>query len=277
MSDSNSPVWRVNGHIAEPPNVDRGLQFGDGLFETMLASNGRIPLLAGHLRRLEQGCRRLHIPFPGTRTLEDDIRQRLPASGQAVIKLIVTAGDGGRGYARASEMQPLRYTAVFPAPHRAREALSIMICDTRLARQPLLAGLKHCNRLEQVLARREAMRTGVDEGLMLDTDGYVIEGISANLFLVRNERLITPSLSHSGVSGVMREHLIGCAQAWGVEVQVTSLKLDDILGAEEVFMCNSLMGVRPVGRLQNGEHGHEWGPGELTRQLGKNIEDEVFA
>lgn len=275
MSDPLEAVWLVDGEPVEGFAPDRALQFGDGLFETMLAVDGRVALFQRHMNRLEHGCGRLGIPFPGVGRLEEDIEALAPGRGRAVIKLIVTAGPGGRGYARPAAMQPRRYAARFAAPEPSSEGLSLILCETRLAQQPLLAGLKHCNRLEQILARQEVAAAGADEGLVRDTAGQLIEAVSANLFMVHHGRLRTPDLSQSGVCGVMREQIMATAAEAGLAVEVTSIKPDDILCQDEVFLSNSVTGIRPVRRLRLDGQEHEWGGGAVTNRLRELISRQV--
>lgn len=132
-----------------------------------------------------------------------------------------------------------------------------------MSRQPLLAGLKHLNRLEQVLARAEWQDTEHAEGLMLDQAGRVIEGVFSNLFLVRDGVLITADLKRCGVAGVMRAELLFQAVSLGISTQITDIPLEQLQWADEVFVCNSVYGIWPV-RAYAALH---WPVGPLTRKL----------
>ena len=127
--------------------------------------------------------------------------------------------------------------------------VKVIFCEQRLARQPTLAGIKHLNRLEQVLARREWQDPSIQAGLLADTTGDIIEAVSHNLFLVRGESLVTPDLQYCGVAGVMREYLLSLLKYEGVSVQVTTVSRQDILAADAIFLCNSIQGVWPVCEL----------------------------
>ncbi len=244
-------TWLVNGEaVANATELDRGLQFGDGLFETMLARGGEVPWLDRHMERLAKACEVLDIPCPERARIESDLTRLDLPEGPAVVKLMVTAGPGGRGYARPGQVRPTRHLAVFPFPERP-ERLSLVWCRQRLALQPALAGLKHLNRLEQVLARREVDAMGADEGLMRDTMDRVVEAVAANLFVVRSGRLETPSLEQCGVAGLMREAVLETARNLGIDAQITDISAEDILSADEVFLTNSLMGIRPVKELKD--------------------------
>lgn len=248
------------------PLVDRGLAYGDGLFETIRVSGGRPRLLGRHLQRLYAGCRRLRLEVqPGL--LEAELQAFCLELGEGVAKLILTRGDAERGYAFAAGHPVRRLLQASALPSypgaNAEAGVELFACQTRLAEQPLLAGMKHLNRLEQVLARNEWQDSRYAEGLMLDHAGRVVEGVFSNLFFVRSGRLCTPDLQRCGVQGVMRAELLDQAQALGLPVQVGDFDRQDLLGADEIFLCNSLYGVWPVRRLGD----RDWSVGPLTRKL----------
>lgn len=250
--------------------LDRGLAYGDGLFETLSVTCGKPRLLQRHLARLQEGAQRLSIPLD-IPVLTAELAAFCGELGSGVAKLIVTRGEGLRGYAPPAESQPRRILLGSPAPAYppgyAQEGVRLYPCRTRLAEQPALAGLKHLNRLEQVLARAEWQDPAYAEGLMCDNSGRVIEGVYSNLFLVRAGQLLTADLSRCGVAGVMRAELLAQAAALGIAVQVRDIGFEELLAADEVFLCNSLYGIWPVRQLQ----GHDWPVGPLTRKLQASI------
>lgn len=257
----------VDGRPAEQLSLlDRGLAYGDGLFETIAVRQGRPRLLPRHLARLGEGLQRLRLPL-NLPVLEAELLAFCAELGEGVTKLIVTRGEGLRGYAAPATAQPRRILLGSPAPAYAvgntEQGVRLFPCATRLAEQPLLAGLKHLNRLEQVLARSEWQDPAYAEGLMCDASGRVIEGVFSNLFLVRDGVLLTAELSRCGVAGVMRAELLQQAAARGIALQVRDISLDELLAADEAFLCNSLYGIWPVRELQ----GHDWPVGPLTRKL----------
>lgn len=260
------PNW-VDGHPAESLSIrDRGLAYGDGLFETIAVRAGRPPLLEYHMARLAEGCRRLGIPLD-LQVMRTELLAFSAGLGEGVAKLIVTRGEGLRGYAPPPVALPRRILQSGPFPTypdaNAEEGVKLFPCKTRLSEQPLLAGLKHLNRLEQVLARAEWQGADFAEGLMQDHSGRVIEGVFSNLFMVRGGALITADLSRCGVAGVMRAALLDRATADGVKSEVRDVSLEEFLQADEVFLCNSLLGVWPVRSVT----GHHWPVGPLTRKL----------
>ena len=257
----------VDGQPADVLSLkDRGLAYGDGLFETIAVRNGIPVLLERHLQRLELGCQRLALKLDRIE-LSAELEAYARCLGDGVLKLIVTRGDSLRGYA-ADPNAPVRRilqgspSAVYPDAH-AEHGVRLFPCTTRLSEQPLLAGLKHLNRLEQVLARAEWRDGEHAEGLMLDTSGRVIEGVFSNLFLVRNGVLFTADLSRCGVAGVMRAELLFQAESQGIATQITDIGLEQLHQADEVFVCNSVYGVWPVHACGSAR----WSVGPLTRKL----------
>ncbi|MGK0673412.1 MAG: aminodeoxychorismate lyase [Halothiobacillaceae bacterium] len=247
------------------PLTDRGLHYGDGLFETMAVQEGRVRLLELHLARLAWGAARLAIPLADTEGLAAKLATAAEALGEGVLKLILTRGSGGRGYLTPDISIPSLILQRYPPVATAgQEGVTVRLCALRLARQPHLAGLKHLNRLEQVLARAEWRDPAIAEGLMLDSEGLLVEGVASNIFLVRKGRLLTPLLDLCGVAGVMRTHVMQRAVRLGLEVQEARLGLDDLMAADEVFLTNSLHGIRPIIRLLGWR---DWAVGPMTRTL----------
>ncbi len=244
---------RVNGRPSGQVDVlDRGLQYGDGLFETMAILGGRPRLLAAHLERLLRGCERLGIGPVGEAALREDIAA-VSGPADAVVKLIVTRGGAGRGYRPPPGCAPTRIAAGFDVEPgtfvTVRSGLRARTCRTRLGRNPALAGLKHLCRLEQVIARSEWQDDAVDEGLMLDETGHVVCGTQSNLFVAKAGRLLTPGVAQAGVEGVMRRTVLEWAGSAGIDVAVQDLDLSDLDGADELFVTNALWGARAVIEL----------------------------
>lgn len=259
-------AWLDGRPVAGLAVDDRGLAYGDGLFETVRVADGRAALIERHLARLEEGCRRLAIPLDKP-LVTSEIEAFCARLGEGVCKLILTRGSGERGYRFPAPCHPRRLLLGnalprYPVAH-ARQGVSLHTCSTRLAEQPLLAGLKHLNRLEQVLARAEWDDPALAEGLMCDSQGRVIEGVFSNLFLVRDGRLLTADLQRCGVAGVMRAEILDRAGSAGLDCRVGDLFMSDVFQADEVFLCNSLYGIWPVVSLQ----GHRWPVGPVTRKL----------
>ena len=260
------PSWIDGRPATDLPLGDRGLAYGDGLFETIAVRGGRAVLLPRHLARLGEGLRRLAIELD-LATLETELQAFFAELGDGVAKLMITRGDGLRGYAPPQPSAPRRILLGNPLPDypiaNAEQGVCLYPCATRLAEQPLLAGLKHLNRLEQVLARGEWQDAACAEGLMRDQSGRVVEAVFSNLFLVSDGVLHTADLSRCGVAGVMRAEVLEQAERQGIPCVVRDIAFAELLAADEVFLCNSLYGIWPVRGLA----GHRWPVGALTRKL----------
>lgn len=230
------------------PATDRGLAYGDGLFETMRAHAGGVPWWDAHWARLARGALRLRMALPDRDQVLREAAALL-AGEDAVLKLVVTRGQGGRGYAPPADATPTWVLSRHPLPDAPTGGLVLRWCETRLAPQPLLAGIKHCNRLEQVLARAEWREAGAidrcaDEGLMRSVEGDVVCATAANLFVLRNGRWRTPAVDRCGVAGICRQWLLE-----EIEAEVSVLAVVDIEAADAVFLCNAVRGILGVGRL----------------------------
>jgi 4-amino-4-deoxychorismate lyase len=244
--------------------TERGLSFGDGLFETMLLRDGVAVSVDRHLLRLEIGCLRLGIKPPNIPLLRGEIDLLTRDHRNGIIKLIVTRGAGGRGYRPAADMTPTRLMMLFP-PLNAVDGKPIEVrwCATRLARNAQLCGIKHLNRIEQVLAQNEWDDERIAEGLMLDTEGELICATAANVFLVADGVLVTPDLRFSGIRGVMRERVIESALRAGLAVEERAVWPDDLTEATEVFVTSAIRGIRSVVALQE----RRWSVGHITQML----------
>lgn len=246
---SDSIIFRGDTRSDGIAATDRGVAYGDGVFETMRAHRGTLPWWDAHWSRLERGASRLHLTLPDQAQVRHEA-EALLAGEDAVLKLIVTRGSGGRGYAPEADAVPSWIVSRHPVPSPSpAEGIVLRWCDTRLAIQPLLAGIKHCNRLEQVLARAEwndAAVAGVDafEGLMRSTEGDVVCATAANLFVHRGDRWFTPRLDRCGVAGLCRDWVLGKTGAEEVRLDVT-----DVETADAVFLCNAVRGILPVAKL----------------------------
>lgn len=241
----------VNGRTGDVDAADRGLAYGDGVFETMAARDGRIRWLEHHLDRLADGCRRLRIPAPDRALLSAEALDAA-AGTRHVVKLIVTRGTGARGYAPPATPQPTRIVTYSPWPDypsaNYTRGIRLRTLNLRLGENPALAGVKHLCRLEQVLARME-LGSSADEGLLLDRSGFVVGGTGSNVFCVHGTTLATPALERSGVKGVMRRVIIATAPALGLRVNECDFTPDELKDADEVFVSNALFGVWPVTEI----------------------------
>jgi 4-amino-4-deoxychorismate lyase len=247
--------------------TDRGLQYGDGLFETIEVIKGRPIFLQQHLQRLKAGCLRLNIPQPNAKKLIDEIKTVCQDAEQAVLKLIITRGPGGRGYRQPDPIQPTRVISLHPFPEypsaNYQVGIAARFCDTRLGLNPALAGIKHLNRLEQILARAEWSDPDIQEGIMLDINDRVIEGTMTNLFYVKDGSFYTAMLKLSGVAGVMRGIILEIIAERNLKLIEHDYHKEDLLAADEAFVCNSIIGLWPIGQLEQNVFSEQ----HLTKQI----------
>jgi len=258
----------VNGECKKHIEIsDRGFQYGDGLFETIAVFNGQPVFLNRHIDRLNAGCRRLYIPFPGTELLTHETKKLCQDSSKAVLKLILTRGSGGRGYRQPDVIRTTRVLSLHPFPDYPdiykEQGIAARFCDTRLGLNPALAGIKHLNRLEQILARAEWTDADIQEGIMLDMNEHVIEGTMTNLFYTKNNTLYTSSLDRSGVAGIIRSIIMTLSSDHNLSVIEHTFTKDELLSADEVFVCNSIIGIWPIKQIASAY----FPVGLITRQI----------
>ncbi len=255
----------VDGEISERVSaLDRGLHYGDGLFETMAVFQGTPRFWQGHMDRLGAGCQQLGLPVTPQSVLLREVQTVSAGRRSCVVKIIITRGSSGRGYAADEDVRTNRIVCAWAWPedpgHLVDTGIRARICDLRLGIQPALAGLKHLNRLEQVLARAEWNDPSIHEGILLDPEDHVVSAISSNIFLVSHGRLLTPRMDRCGVRGVMRSAILAAFRA---RCEQRRIMLDMLPEADEVFVCNAVRGVFPVTRIDHWEY--EIGP--VTREV----------
>ncbi|MEK7190938.1 MAG: aminodeoxychorismate lyase [Pseudomonadota bacterium] len=263
----------VNGVAVDTVSArDRGFQYGDGLFETIAVSRGTPLLWERHAQRLLAGAVRLDMPPPETALLRAETDRLCRGVERGVLKIIFTRGISGRGYRPDASASTTRALSLSPwpdyPPSWSGEGVVVRLCQTRLASQPRLAGLKHLNRLEQVLARAE-WDDEYAEGLMQDESGNIIEGTMTNVFLVEEGTLCTPDVTRCGVEGVMRGAVLEQAGCLGIACRVGPVTATQLEQADELFLTNSLIGLWPVRRIEN----RSYTIGQTTRKIQQAIRD----
>ena len=249
-------VW-LNGERATAlPLPDRGIDYGDGLFETLLLRQGVPVLLDYHLQRLQTGLDRLAFPRNCLTQASDHLRHACSEMGDhqwSVLKLTLTRGSGPRGYAPPDHSLPRTLISAQPLDYRHAEMappLQVGMASMNWAVQPFLSGIKHLNRLEQVLAANEARTQAVDDVVVLDARGHVCALSAANLFLVEDGRLLTPALEDVGILGTRRRLVIErLAPAAGLDVSEQVVHPEQLHNASELFCCNAVRGLQPIAQL----------------------------
>lgn len=253
---------------------DRGLAYGDGVFRTLAVRSGGALNWQRHCRLLARDCAAIGLACPDADLLAAEVGRVAPAD--ATVKIIVTRGASGRGYGYDEGATPTRIVAAYPPfadADAAREGVRVRRCALVLAEQPRLAGVKSLNRLENVLARAEWRDPGIREGLLADGGGRLVEGTMSNVFLTLGARLVTPAITRCGVSGAQRERILDIARGEGIACEVRDVAFDELRGAGEVFLANSLIGVWPVVALDD----WRWAPGPVARRLQARIGEEDAA
>ncbi|KFN47515.1 aminodeoxychorismate lyase [Arenimonas metalli] len=266
MSTADVAIYRGRERLAAVDATDRGLAYGDGVFETLRVHAGAPVWWDAHVARLRHGAARLGIAAPDAAWLRNEVDALMAGQGgPGVLKLVLTRGTGGRGYRVPDEAAPTMVLSRHPLPPPAPGPLVVRWCQLRMALQPALAGLKHLNRLEQVLARAEWRDEAIHEGLLLDAAGRVACATAANVFARIDGRWLTPRVDACGVAGIARAWVLANVP----DAAEATLQPADVEGADALFLCNAVRGILPVGRLGD----HAWAPhpalAELQRQLGR--------
>jgi 4-amino-4-deoxychorismate lyase len=241
---------------------DRGICYGDGVFETILFVRGRAPLWSRHMARLSESCTRLQLPAAEVELLAREAAHVSAGLARAVVRITITRGAGQRGYTIPNAARITRIVAAAAAPEIPADwydrGIRVRICALRLGEQPALAGIKHLGRLEQVLARAEWNDETISEGILCDTHGRVIGASAANVFAMIDGRLVTPALQRCGVAGVARAEVLARH-----ECEVRDLAMEELLRADEVFLSNSVRGIVPVTATDD----RRWPVGRVAREL----------
>ncbi|MBN7820623.1 aminodeoxychorismate lyase [Bowmanella yangjiangensis] len=262
----------VNGQPADQLAVtDRATQYGDGVFSTLRIKDGELQFWQAHLDRLKTGLERLGIDFSCWDRLQDCCVEQAIGHSEGVLKILISRGSGGRGYLPPSPAQATWILSLHPMPvHYAlwrQQGITLQLSPLQLAKQPLLAGIKHLNRLEQVLIRQHAEAQGWQDALVCDTDGMLVESSVANLFWQVGNSWYTPDLHFAGVDGIMRQQLVKALELRGDQVYQVRSAPSCLLQAEQLLLCNSLMGVVPVNSYA-GHFYHKDDVAQLNKECG---------
>ena len=279
-----SPVESTSVVSASDFLLDRSNTFGDGVFETMLVTDGQVHLLDRHLHRLSVGLERLGIEC-SVELVQADINKALShlssscssscsasASSPYLLKLVISRGSSVFGYG-SNDLSVNRLALLKPYLSSHPSSVELMVCDTRLGFQPALAGIKHCNRLEQVLAKKEVEREGLDDGLMLDQAGNVIETTSANIFILEAGQLVTPPIVDCGVAGVMREHVMDHCD---LPINESTISLARLYHCDGVMLSNSVRGLMIANtcRMADGSL-HSWPKSDILMALQQAVNSSM--
>ncbi|WP_338885135.1 aminodeoxychorismate lyase [Xenorhabdus sp. TH1] len=256
-------TYWINGNQCDHiPVNDRAVQFGDGCFTTIRVEQGIPALLPLHIKRLQKGVEKLFMPAPDWFQLENHINQVVKGYDSGVLKIILSRGMGGRGYGFDDTIEPTQILSLGSYPERyitqRQKGVSLTLSPISMGINPYLAGIKHLNRLEQVLIKRFIEQSGADEALVLDSDGLLVECGAANIFWRKGKNVYTPDLSQSGVEGVMRRKIIELLAKSDYSLSCVMRYPEALAYADEVIICNSLMPVLPVSQIQAHKNQPAW-------------------
>ncbi len=264
--------WYQHGiRIDSVPVDDRAVQYGDGVFETIAVRDATPRYWALHVDRLTRACNTVGLTMPAPnillRDLENALARTTVNTGYCTAKLTITCGGDERGYRRPEDARVNSRIGIFADSPLDEETYStgvqVRLCDTNVACQPQLAGIKSLNRLDQVLARSEWSDPEIFDGLMCDDDGNLTCGTRTNLFIVRENHIETPRLDRCGVAGIMRRRIMDLLTGNHIHVAEIAIGCEELASVGEVFLSNSQVGVVPVRRCGD----HTWAVGEATRSV----------
>jgi 4-amino-4-deoxychorismate lyase len=257
---AHAQSYLINGSFNQSISpFDRGFAYGDGVFRTIKMQGGLPECWPQHYQKLVADCAAINIVCPSAELLMSDLSQLFLGDAEnvelhAIAKIIITRGEGNRGYTPPAITAPMRVVLKSPMPDypddRFTHGVTLTVCETRLSAQHLLAGVKTLNRLENVLARMEYTNPDIAEGIMLDAQGNVIECTAANIFARFGDTLMTPSLTQCGIAGITRQRILDIAHTLSLKTAVESFNLDKLLAADEVIICSSLYGAWQVRMIQ---------------------------
>jgi 4-amino-4-deoxychorismate lyase len=233
---------------------DRALHYGDGAFTTIRVHAQQACWIAEHLQRLHQSCAGLRLPDLDFAQLRAETEDAARVEHAGIVKVLLSRGDGARGYApQGATGRRIVFAYALPAADVSvyAEGVKLRHADLVLSQQPALAGYKHANRLEQIMARAEWDDPAIADALLCDAEGRVVSATSANIFARFGTELRTPSLVRAGVAGICRQHVLQSPPP-GFSVTVTDMHRDALGTADELFLSNCLRGIVPVRAL--GDH-----------------------
>ncbi len=254
--------------------TDRSLLYGDGIFTTIAIKQGKAQFLQDHFDRLDRDARQLKIDNIPLQKIKTSLLKLIHDTEHAIVRVSISRGCGERGY-RQHNSSPVFWLTLSPWPSSNenfnKEGINLRICQQRLSHNPALAGIKHCNRLEQVLARNEWQDEQFQEGLMLDYHDHVLEGTMSNLFIVKNGHIVTPDLTFAGVKGIIRQRIIDLSNKLSIPLSISNLTIEDVISADTLFITNSVIGIWPVKQLNDQTYKKNPIIGQLADELNKQM------
>ena len=265
-------MFRNGEPISTAIATDRSLLYGDGVFTTIAINNGQPLLFQKHLNRLTNDCQRLKIDNLSIEDIKSQFFSAITNVERGIVRITISRSSGGRGYL-CNKAEPVIWISVNDWPSHIelyrQSGINCRICQQPIHPNPSLAGIKHCNRLEQVLARNEWHDDQYQEGLMLDPDGNVIEGTMSNIFLIKDQQIFTSDLAFAGVDGIIRKTIIDIAMRLQIPLIVSTISVQDLLTADTLFITNSVIGIWRINKLNEQQYDNHPMIETLESELGK--------
>ena len=265
-------MFRNGESISRATATDRSLLYGDGVFTTIAISKGQPLLFQKHLNRLTNDCQRLKIDNLSIEDIKSQFFSAIANVERGIVRVTISRSSGGRGYL-CNNAEPVIWVSVNDWPTHIdsyrQSGINCRICQQLIHPNPSLAGIKHCNRLEQVLARNEWHDDQFQEGLMIDPDGNVIEGTMSNLFLIKDQQIFTPDLAFAGVDGIIRKAIIDIAKRLRIPLIISNISVQDLLAADALFVTNSVIGIWRINKLNEQPYNNHPMINTLENELGK--------
>lgn len=247
-----SIITLINGKKTLNTTIfNRNNQFGDGIFETGIIEKGVFCFQEYHLTRLEKGCEKLNIRNISLSRILKDVKKAISMAkfNNCVIKIILSRGESVRGYAYVDDIQPIIMIILSPRKDSAsKQNISLEFCHTGYGENKNLAKIKHCNRLEQIMAKSGLKK---DEGIMLDSDKNVISVTQGNIFCYKNDTLYTPKIENCGIEGTRRHIILEIAKKLNIKTKIAKISKENFMKMEEVFITNSVMEIQSVIEIEN--------------------------
>jgi len=262
----------MNGRFQKISPFDRAFQYGDGIFRTFVVHNKKVLHWKHHYKKIVEDCLAIKITPPKEKDLLSDIHSLFKSKKKSVGKFIISRGISERGYKFNGDITHNRFLIKTKMPSYPKEyfkiGVNLYVCKQTL-NPSILSGVKHLNRLENIMARQEWNGNDYADGILLDQNGYVIECISSNIFMRIGKTIFTPKINHVGIKGVTRELIIRISAQLGLKIKETTFDLNKLLESDEVFITNSLFGVLQVKKIKNKSWQHQ----ELASLFNQSLEN----
>lgn len=265
----SQPYYCLNGQFIEKEKlslgISRAFKFGDGLFETVRLVNGQAQNFSDHIERLTEGMKFLKLQFDENfhQLIQLESEQLIRKNKQfkgGVLRIYVFRAGIGKYTPQSNQLEYLIETEELSENNYSLNDLGLRIelAESTLITPSKFTQLKSLNALPYVMASIEKEERLFDDLLLLNDDQQLVEATSSNIFLVKKYELLTPPISSGCLNGVMRKRILQIASSVGLNSKESTISVDDLLEADEVFLTNSISGIRWVGAFRKKRYFHNW-------------------